>query len=63
MIQGLRPDNPVRKELTPLMHLIGEAYRVSLFNRTMGTNLTTLVDLPIDYVAAIIAWGEHQSAG
>jgi hypothetical protein len=43
----------------PLMHLIGEAYRVSVFNRTMGTNLTDLSALPIDYVAAIIAWGEH----
>jgi hypothetical protein len=63
MIQGLRPDNPVRKELMPLMHLIGEAYRVSFFNRIMGTALTDLSALPIDYVAAIIAWGEHQNAG
>jgi hypothetical protein len=41
------------------MHLIGEAYRVSVFNRTMGTNLTDLSALPIDYVAAVVAWGEH----
>jgi hypothetical protein len=59
LISDLPPDNPKRKELMPLMHLIGEAYRVSVFNRTMGTNLTDLSALPIDYVAAIIAWGEH----
>ena len=53
----LPADHPKRKEVAPLMRLVSEAWRLATVNKALGTNLTTLDSLPVDFVEAVLIWG------
>jgi hypothetical protein len=38
------------------MRLIAHANRIRMVNKALGTNLTDLDTLPVDFIAAVVAW-------
>ena len=53
----------MRKEVAPLIQLISHAYRLATVNKALGTNLTSLDSLPVDFVETVLVWGAHTHDG
>lgn len=57
MMLELPAENQARKDANFMIHLVSEAWRLSTVNRALGTNLTSLDSLPVDFVEAVLVWG------
>lgn len=61
MTLALPADNPSRKDAGFMINLVSHAWRLATVNKALGTNLTSLDSLPVDFVEAVLIWGQRKS--
>lgn len=43
-----------------MINLVSQAWRLATINKALGTNLTSLESLPVDFVEAVLIWGQWK---